>query len=135
MPRSVSPAPRDSDLLPDGQSATTVVYTAYRERPVTQAPRDSDLLLDGQSATAVVQAGLAGDRAEAVPAAAAWVPGDVPAETAVWTEADYVEVEYETDVEDESEDPLRFTAHYTVRHSFRTWRLQQTTWSLCCRMS
>ena len=58
MPRSVSPAPRDSDLLPDGQSATTVVYTAYRERPVTQAPRDSDLLLDGQSATAVVQAGL-----------------------------------------------------------------------------
>ena len=111
MPRSVSPAPRDSDLLPDGQSATTVVYTAYRERPVTQAPRDSDLLLDGQSATAVLQAGLAGE-AEAAPAAAAWVPGDIPSETAVWTEANHVEVEYETDVEDESEDPLRFTAHY-----------------------
>ena len=74
MPRSVSPTSRDT----------------------------SNLLPDGQSATVVAQAGLAGDRAEAAPAAAAWVHGDVPAETAVWTEADYVEVEYETDVEDES---------------------------------
>ena len=75
MPRSVSPASRDT----------------------------SDLLPDGQSAIVVAQAGLAGDRAEVAPAAATWVPRDVPTETAVWREADYVEVEYETDVEDESE--------------------------------
>ena len=72
----------------------------------------SNLLPDGQSATVVAQAGLAGDRAEVAPAAATWVPRDVPTETAVWTEADYVEVQYETDVEDDSEEPLTFTTHY-----------------------